>query len=189
VFTVAEAPGTSSDTSLVVKLLGQEAYLTRRDSYGSAELTLYASPQGIDGFSTQQPLDVTLGEDIALVGYSLSERDLKPGEILRVTLFWQAQDPVDGDYRVFLYLLDSGGAVVGWTEGEPGGGSWPTTVWRRAETVADNHGLLIPTHVVPGRYELVVGMYLVETGDRLPAYRANEEIGVQALLEAIRISP
>ena len=169
-------------------LLSQQAYLTTHDWYGSTELTLYAAPEEGDSFSVQQPLDVNLAEDISLVGYSLIERDLQAGEIMRLGLFWQAQNPVDEDYTVFVHLLDAEGGFARWTDTEPVGGSWPTTAWREGEMTVDNRGLLIPKSAMSGRYYLMVGMYLVQTGDRLTAYRGGEEVGDQVPLGEIRVT-
>ena len=48
------------------------------------------------------------------------------------------------------------------------GGSRPTTTWSEGEVVVDRLGILIPPELSPGEYQLVVGMYRPDTGERLP---------------------
>lgn len=189
VFTLTEGEGSTGIGSSIVESLNQRAYLTKRDWYGSTLLTLYAAPRESESGIIQRSVGVDLGEDIVLVGYSLSERDVQAGTILRLAFLWQARNRPGAQYRVFVHLLGSEGGLVGWTDSEPVGGSWPTTAWRAGQTVVDNHGLLVPGYAMPGRYDLVVGMYLAETGERLTAYRSHKEIGDQVLLEEIRVSP
>jgi hypothetical protein len=88
-------------------------------------------------------------------------------QILRLTLLWRAVVPATDDYVVFVHLLDGEGRLVSQHDGQPVGGFQPTTSWQVDETVADNHGLLIPRGTPPGEYQLVTGMYFPATGDRL----------------------
>jgi hypothetical protein len=50
----------------------------------------------------------------------------------------------------------------------PVNGFYPTTKWEVGEIVRDQYDLVIPTNAPLGEYRLQVGMYLVETGERLP---------------------
>jgi hypothetical protein len=69
---------------------------------------------------------------------------------------------------VFVHLLDEQGRLVAQHDGEPGGGLVLTTTWQPGETVADNHGLLVPIDVAGGRFTVQVGLYpLGDPGNRL----------------------
>ena len=55
----------------------------------------------------------------------------------------------------------------------------------------DGHTLLVPDDLPPDQYPLVVGMYLLETGERLPAYdMAGERLPADAVpLTEIEVLP
>jgi hypothetical protein len=47
------------------------------------------------------------------------------------------------------------------------GGNRPTTTWTAGETITDRLGILIPSELAAGEYQLVVGMYHPDIGERL----------------------
>jgi hypothetical protein len=51
-------------------------------------------------------------------------------------------------------------------------GEYPTDWWEAGETIADEHALDLRA-LPPGRYRLLIGMYRLDTGERLPAYGAD----------------
>lgn len=118
------------------------------------------------------PADVTLnasfGDSIALLGYSLSPPNLAAGQPVRVTLVWKATSRVDSDYVVFLHLLNSQGDIVAQRDGPPQDGSYPTSLWGPGEFVADEHELSIPGNLPAGVYDLAIGLYRPDSGERLP---------------------
>jgi len=118
-------------------------------------------------------LDLRLEDRIALLGYDLPEPRLKPGEPLRLTLYWQAQGPTDVAYTVFTHLLGLEGRVVAQKDSPPQGGAAPTTGWLPSEVIADEYRIPIPLELPPGPFQIEVGMYDPATGERLPMYDAE----------------
>lgn len=113
--------------------------------------------------------DYRFGDGIALVGYDLEEDDQE----LRLILHWASLAPVDQDYTVFVHLVGPDGALAQ-ADGPPAGGAYPTSLWEYGEIVFDERP--IPTHdLSAGTYHLRLGMYLLETGVRLPALDAGGE--------------
>ena len=113
--------------------------------------------------------DYRFGDGIALVGYDLEE----DGQELRLILHWASLAPVDQDYTVFVHLVGPDGALAQ-ADGPPAGGDYPTSLWEYGEIVFDERS--IPTQGLPaGTYHLRLGMYLLETGVRLPALDASGE--------------
>ena len=110
------------------------------------------------------PADYRLGDDIALVGYELASA----GGELDLTLYWAPLAVPERDFTVFAHLEDAAGALVAQGDGQPVGGDYPTSFWVPGEVVVDRR--LVPMQgLPPGVYHLRVGMYLLETGERLPA--------------------
>jgi hypothetical protein len=50
---------------------------------------------------------------------------------------------------------------------EPQAGFLPTTAWLPDQGIVDRYGLLLPSDLAPGTYDLRVGMYRY-SGERLP---------------------
>jgi 4-amino-4-deoxy-L-arabinose transferase-like glycosyltransferase len=115
-----------------------------------------------------------LGEEIALVGYDVADT-VKAGEVLRPRLYWQARAKMDEDYTVFVHLLDGEGDVRVQQDCLPQRGDYPTSEWRPGEVVWDAHELYIPPDLAAGSYQLVAGMYLLKTMERLPVLGARGE--------------
>ncbi len=117
--------------------------------------------------SPDHPLDITVGNVITLAGYDAPER-LAPGDPLRLALYWQMEDLVERDFKVFVHLFAPEGALVAQSDVVPVGWSYPTTAWQPGETIRDVHLILLDGDLPRGDYRVLVGMYDPETGARLP---------------------
>ena len=74
---------------------------------------------------------------------------------------------------MFAHLLDGEGRLVAQQDSEPSGGNRPTTTWMAGETITDRLGILIPQNLAAGEYQLVVGIYHPDTGERLTVHDAS----------------
>ena len=55
-------------------------------------------------------------------------------------------------------------------------GEAPTTTWLPGEVIKDEYRLFVPPELPPGEYSLIVGMYIAETGQRLPLAGGGDHI-------------
>jgi hypothetical protein len=110
------------------------------------------------------PTDYRLGDVIALAGYDL-EQD---ADGIRLTLYWTCLAAMEQDYTVFVHLLDPAGTLAAQADGPPVGGDYSTSLWSPDEMIADER-FVSTENLSAGTYSLRVGMYLLETGKRLPA--------------------
>jgi len=99
-----------------------------------------------------------VGEAIRLVGYGLSSATVSPGQVLNLTLCWQAISTPPGDYTVFTHLYAPDGSVVAQHDGPPMLAYHPTSAWQPGEYVLDEHPMAIGD-LPPGNYRLGVGLY------------------------------
>jgi hypothetical protein len=113
-------------------------------------------------------VNANLGDQIALLGYGRSQDTLQSSQVITVTLYWKAQNAIPNDYTAFVHLVTSDGPPVAQDDSQPRRGTYPTSFWAPGEIVSDTHSLRIPTDLPDGEYSLVTGMYLLETGERLP---------------------
>jgi hypothetical protein len=164
-------------------------------------------------------LDISFGEVMKLLGYSWEtgksvnwetgdqssnlpiyrstntqypiSNQLKPGDSLEVTLYWQCLAKTNQDYSVFVHLLDENELIVAQRDMYPGQGLYPTSLWSVGEAIANRYVLLLPeTAFAPNQAQLEVGLYDFNTEERLLAYGPNEELlGDNARFHEIEILP
>jgi hypothetical protein len=112
------------------------------------------------------PLETTdyrVGEAISLTGFDLDEA----ADELSLSLHWTCLSETERDYTVFVHFLAPDGSLAAQDDGPPLEGHYPTSFWAPGEAIIDERA--IGTEGLPsGAYQLRVGMYLLETGDRLP---------------------
>lgn len=130
-----------------------------------ATIPVEARPRSYRLPRISRPLDVRLGDAVALRGYDVSLAR-QPGGEMALTLYWQAQQRVAGRFKVFVHLVNEAGQIAAQSDAIPAGGEAPTESWLPREVVVDRHSLRLPG---AGRYRLLVGMYDPISGQRLPA--------------------
>ena len=117
-----------------------------------------------------------LADRVRLVGYDPAlPESVTAGATLPLTLTWQCLATMDRDYTVFVHLVGDGPQPVAQADGPPLGGAYPTSFWQVGERLVDRHDMQLPAGLPAGEYELLVGMYLLETGERLPWLDADGE--------------
>lgn len=167
--------------------LDQRTFKALDSWHGNVRLVIYAVPEEQISREVQHPRQLELGDEIAFLGYSLASSEVRAGDILQLTLFWQGLGEIAERYKVFTHLLDGKAHIVGQRDAEPAGGARPTTSWEEGEVIADNYGLLVLPGTPPGEHQLEIGMYSLETGERLPVLEDGESVGDQILLEPIQV--
>jgi hypothetical protein len=117
------------------------------------------------------------GTAIALQGARINLEE----QGLQVLLWWEALAPLEGDYTVFVHLVDEGERQVSTGDGPPLEGGFPTRLWRPGDSVADGHVIPLPPDLPPGVYAVRVGWYDLKTGVRLPAMREGQRLPQDAV--------
>jgi len=98
---------------------------------------------------------------------------VRRGSILPVALTWRVRVSPGRDYRVFVHLENADGRVMGYGDGAPREGLYPTGYWATGETVIDVHQVEVSPDAVPGTYRLKIGLY--DDAGRITAYRQDGE--------------
>jgi hypothetical protein len=113
-------------------------------------------------------VQANLGGQAQLTGYALDRAVYRPGEDVRVTLYWLGSRQPDKDYKVFVHLRDlADQQMISQHDSDPVYGSTPLTRWEPGELMADEHLLPLPADTPSGTYQLWVGMYDPATGERV----------------------
>ncbi len=176
----------SDPTRFIESWLDSHTYKALDTWYGQVRLAIYAVPRQAPA-ENFRPLDLRLGQAIALRGYALLDDTLAAGDILQLTLFWEALEIPQSRYKVFVQVLDDQDRIVGQHDSEPGGGLLLTINWKPGQQITDNYGVLIGADTPPGNYRLVVGMYDLFTNDRLPVWEQEHPRGDAILLTYITV--
>jgi hypothetical protein len=113
-------------------------------------------------------------DNVTLLAYEWT--DVRPGEELPVTLYWQARGPISYPYTVFIHLLDDRGQIVAQIDAQPRTplGDYPMTWWDTDEIVRDEHIFSITSDLSPGTYTLEIGLSNAETLAQLPLLDGGE---------------
>jgi len=159
---------------LIETWLAAHAYKADDRWYGRVRLTTYGvAPLPEEPAVT---LDAHFGESIRLHGYTQAGDWFAPGDILPVALFWEALAPVAERYKATVQLLDDAGQLIAQVDTEPGDGLAPTTTWDPGQVLTDRYGVPLPADLPPGNYTLIVGLYHISTGERLPVATGGDHI-------------
>ncbi len=113
-------------------------------------------------------MGANLDDKVLLVGHDGVPDSIEAGQEVRVTFHWEGLAQMDEDYTIFIHLIDDQGQVVAQHDGQPTAGFYPTSFWDEGEVIRDEYSVSVDSSIPRGEYELVTGMYLLATGDRLP---------------------
>jgi hypothetical protein len=117
--------------------------------------------------------------NVTLLGYDLEMGNCQRSIVncqLSITLYWRSESPLPRDYTTFVHLRNAAGETVAQKDQPPLNGAYPTSLWDPGEIIADKITILLPEGRPEGNYQLMVGMYDFNTGQRLavPGSTANE---------------
>ena len=118
------------------------------------------------------------------MGLDLPQATVAPGDSLPVTLYWQANQPFDRSWTVFVHLIDEAGQIISQQDQLPGSGQFPTTSWLPGEYLTDPYRLTIPPDIPPDNYYLRIGLYDANDFSRLPVVQEGQIINDPGILEA-----
>jgi hypothetical protein len=104
-----------------------------------------------------------------VVGLELADKSARPGQIVPVTLLWQAVEHTSRDLQTGVRLIQvDGDRVLSERWGRPNRERTPTGKWLVGELIPDTLLLRIPNDAPSGRYRLVAGLRDPDANDRAP---------------------
>jgi hypothetical protein len=112
-------------------------------------------------------------EPISLLSYTTPPVAIYPGNAFCLQLRWTVQEQLENNYAIFVHVLDENGQLAAQTDLMP----IPSmTDWTPREEVTTRHGLILPSTLTYGKYEINVGLYNPATGLRLPLQNGDDKI-------------
>lgn len=104
------------------------------------------------------------GVDVHKLGFEGQQVDIRPGDVVHITLYWRAAAAPGADYE--MTIGDRGAALSG--SGQPAEGRYPTSLWAEGEVVRDDRFLLVPADLPTGRYDLYLSARALPDGKWSP---------------------
>lgn len=105
------------------------------------------------------PLQADFAGYVALLGYDLPERQIQPGGVIPVTLYWQALKPIGADLIMFNHLIDRNQKIWGGRDRRTRE-VYSTMLWAPGEVVVDSFNVQVQANAPNGIYTILVGLYL-----------------------------
>jgi 4-amino-4-deoxy-L-arabinose transferase-like glycosyltransferase len=137
--------------------------------------------------SYYQPASLNFGDKLLLRGFDLPET-AHPGELLPVTIYWEALARMDIRYRAFVHLIGPNDSKWGQHDDDPGC-RLLTTDMRPGMPASRQFRVPVDPATPPGEYQVVLGVYEPDTFDRLDIWdnRANQSPGNSFVLGRVRV--
>jgi hypothetical protein len=156
---------------------------------GTAELLPRTS-----SLDVPNPMRVNFGEQLELVGYSLTDLSPDAGSSITLTLYWRALRPLTEDYTVFTQILDwATTTIYAASDAQPAAWTRPTTTWLVGEIIEDSHLLTLNPDTPPSIYDIHVGLYTRSDDGSFDRLRVITEDGGEAFdyteLTRVRVMP
>lgn len=106
------------------------------------------------------------------LGHVLTLRDAavtQTNGALRVVTAWHAVQPLDGDFHIFVHLVNASGQTVAQYDSQPGQGAYTTSQWTANQDWTEVDDLSL-TAIPSGTYRLQVGWYSYPDMQRVAVY-------------------
>ena len=135
------------------------------------------------------PLNVNFGDRIRLEGYDIDyPKPLRPGDTIRLTLYWRAQEPIWDSWKVFNQVYFGDSPMIAQRDGYPVCDTRETWRWDPGELITDVYDIPVNPDAPDGLYPLYTGLYLEETNERLPVVdETGAPIDTQVHVTDIRV--
>ncbi|MFB3921044.1 MAG: ArnT family glycosyltransferase [Terriglobia bacterium] len=115
----------------------------------------------------QNPYPVIFDNQIELLG--ISQRPLLNWPAaFEITYYWQCLKEVERNLRVFVHVTTAEGQMVASQDHWLLAGHFDVKRWKEGEVVRERYVVVLPAGLTGGRYQLRVGWFDPEKGDRLP---------------------
>lgn len=125
--------------------------LTKDQERQIAENVLKEAPK------TQHPLDINFDNKITLLGYDI-QGEVKAGASFDLTMFFRVDQPVHGDWKVFVHFEAPGKRRQPFDHYGVGG-LYPVSQWKKGEIVRDKVTVAVPGNWPAGKTQIIVGFF------------------------------
>ncbi len=133
--------------------------------------------------------DLNFGGQLTLLGYTLRNATVQPGDSFDLTAYWQLGAGFNGNnYSILAHLVDEAGNLYA-SQDNLHPGNFPMNRWQAWGYAQDPHRVPVPLGLPAGEYRLVIGAYHPETWQRLPILSDESSNLGNVLPISVRVAP
>jgi len=143
---------------------------------------------GLEARPAQHKLQVNFSDQAMLLGYDLPSTEVASDSEISLVLYWKAIQPVPVNYSVFVHLVRPPEHLWG-QDDHLNPADFPMTRWPTDKYVRDRHWLPVLPGTPPGEYEIEVGFYRQDSGERLLVFGPEGASGGVRLPKKVRLLP
>ncbi len=154
-----------------------------RESLGTFPVSFYTEQSDLPDADA----DFLFGDSLALLTFHITNaNEVRQCEQLYVRTWWRATASPSDDYQITLVMADETG--MGRAQSDSPLAYSLTSQWESGQESLDRRSIPIPCDLTPGAYNLLVGLYELETVQNLPiAYPDGTPYGQLAYLTTIEV--
>ena len=139
-------------------------------------------------------LDVDFSGKVSLLGARLEHSTpLKPGAKVKFTLYWRAQQKLEGNWKLFTHVVDAAGERVlnidnvgPLRELHSGVQALPPNAWEPGKVYVDEQSFTIPGNVKTDKLQIVTGLFSKHT--RLEITAGPHDTTRRAIVATLAVS-
>lgn len=130
-------------------------------------------------------LPINFGDVLEFIGYEGNAEQVRPGDLLAITLYWRLLQRPERHYSMFVHVLNPAGQVVA----EYDANRYPTSYWLPdgGELLLSYFPMWLPPDLPPDDYQIEFGVYHQPTWERLPVYQDGEMVADRILLPVLTL--
>ena len=163
-------PHTSPLPEWATPLLASATLVAENNSFAAYQLDAKPAITPPNAQSTH------FGNAITLLGYETGTAPA--GETMPVTLYWRVDGVPEADYLPFVHLEDKWGHR--WSQADAF--AYPVTQWSPGEIIVQRVDLPVAAGAPPGDYQVRVGFFSPDSGNRLPVVDENGRYAGDSIL-------
>lgn len=118
------------------------------------------------------PLSVQSGavldDKVEIIGTKVEPGRARPGDRVKVTTYYKVLEDVTQDYLIFVHVEDVDGRVQRMNyDHPPAGGNYPTTRWKKGDTVQDSFEVQVPAEATLRGLNVWLGFWHAPSDTRM----------------------
>lgn len=118
------------------------------------------------------PMQVKVGanleDKVEIVGAIVDPGQIVPGMPARVNVFFKALETIPADYMIFVHVEDAEGRMERLNvDHKPVNGQYPTSAWKKGETVKDEFQIYLPPGAQARALNVLLGLWNPDNDQRM----------------------
>jgi len=138
------------------------------------------------------PISVNFDDQMALVGYDLARRVVRPGEEITLTLYWRGLRKMERNYTISAQIVNDAQVKAAEDSNWPLKGDAPTMLWEPGNLLEDPKTLAVRADAPPGVYDVQITVFKKQDEEfiHLPVISGRGEmLSNHTQLTKIRVEP